>query len=383
MNSPAATRRAATGGPSEANRQAIHAWYLGFIRRVLTDSGLAPLRPLFAADAVTLNDFNALCRHQVKIMDLVARSQNAALVAGIVAAMDAYSREEWGAALPEDADPDGTARAAVDLARDGFVRLSPVDDGIVAALRSYFERQDVFDDNRLVPCAMGETGDWYRAHFPTTTVVASPGLVELANDPRLLILAARHLGAVPTILGYAAWWSFAGRDRPFDEQYYHRDLADFRFCKLFLYLTDVDMDSGPHAFVPGTHDPVRMAALAASWQGGPQAFRDWFFRSLRKTDAETHAHLGIDPVLLDGPAGTLFLADTRGIHKGMVPRTRNRLVCQVVYGVSANMQRPRDVTHPFPARVGTGPAVTAPAAATMPPLAFVNRFYLAPAEATP
>src|SRR5690606_8153413 len=69
-----------------------------------------------------------------------------------------------------------------------------------------------------------------------------------------------------------------------------------------------------------------------------KSFDDWFFMTLRKSDDDTKRYLGGEPNLLTGPAGTCFLADTSGIHKGLLPRARDRLVCQVVYGVSPSMQ---------------------------------------------
>ena len=133
-----------------------------------------------------------------------------------------------------------------------------------------------------------------------------------------------------------------------------------------MYLTDVDEDSGPHTFFPRTHDPLHVAALRDRWPGGRREFHVWFFHQLRKTDNETRARLEGSPTLLTGPAGTRLMVNTRGIHKGLAPVARDRLVCQVVYGISPFMQPPRRQVALFPATLGTGlssPPVAAPAGA--------------------
>ena len=36
-------------------------------------------------------------------------------------------------------------------------------------------------------------------------------------------------------------------------QKFHRDYESFNFIKLFVYLTDVDKDFGPHQYIIGSH----------------------------------------------------------------------------------------------------------------------------------
>ena len=92
----------------------------------------------------------------------------------------------------------------------------------------------------------------------------------------------------------------------------------------------MDADSGPHAFIAGTHDPNHVGRLRDSWPEGADAFNQWYFLTLRKTDEDTRRYLGADPVYFTGPAGSRFIANTRGIHKGLLPRKRDRLICQVL-----------------------------------------------------
>jgi len=95
-------------------------------------------------------------------------------------------------------------------------------------------------------------------------VEALAGVFEVDSDAgaegvRMDIVAvAHHLGVLPTVLGFTAWWSFAGQDEPQEAQFFHFDLDDYRICKSFLYLTDVDEMTHTFSVIPGsaqTADP--------------------------------------------------------------------------------------------------------------------------------
>jgi hypothetical protein len=142
-------------------------------------------------------------------------------------------------------------------------------------------------------------------------VLACPHVLELANRPALLRLAARYLGCAPTLSALRLRWSFPGRWAGTGLQAFHRDLDDWRFVKLFVYLTDVDAGSGPYVQVAGTH-LTRGSLRARSW-----------------SDAEVERAHGAGRVAsFLGAAGAGLAADSYGLHKGAVPRDRPRLQLQ-------------------------------------------------------
>jgi len=152
-------------------------------------------------------------------------------------------------------------------------------------------------------------------------------VARLAEDPVLLEIAARYVGAKPKLVGVNLWWSYpeeanaAARD--FAAQKFHFDLDDFRFIKFFFYLTDVDAASGPHVAVRGTHRHKRRAS-----------FRE-HFAVRRYSDEEILAAYGADSVVtITGPAGTGFAEDTMCIHKGLPPASRPRLALQIQYALN-------------------------------------------------
>ena len=152
--------------------------------------------------------------------------------------------------------------------------------------------------------------------------LALPGVQRIVADRSLLEVARRYLEAEPIQDLVAMWWSVATEetaDTSAAAQRFHFDLDRLRFLKVFVYLTDVDVDTGPHVYVPGSHRPNEVPASLRA--------------DRRFDDREVEALLG-SPVSIHGERGTVFLADTRGLHKGRPVRSGHRLVLQTEYATS-------------------------------------------------
>jgi hypothetical protein len=137
--------------------------------------------------------------------------------------------------------------------------------------------------------------------------------MDLANHPDVLRLAGDYLGYTPTITLMGLRWSFPCGDTDADVQHYHRD-SEPGSIKLMVYLTDVDAGNGPHSYVPGTHldrMPLRLR---------------------RYSDREVAAEHG-DGVTITGAAGTSFVIDSKGIHKGTPPARADRLLLVIQYSL--------------------------------------------------
>ena len=158
--------------------------------------------------------------------------------------------------------------------------------------------------------------DVRRTSYPLDVVLAAPHIVGMMNRKDVLDVAGRYLDCRPTISGIGLHWSLPSKTGESAVQVFHRDPDDWRFLKLFVYLTNVDEDAGPHEYVRGSH--VHSGRV----------------RSSRYEDEEVLSRYGqtsLERVL--GPAGTAFIADTWGIHKGRAARTRPRLNFQVTYSI--------------------------------------------------
>lgn len=149
-----------------------------------------------------------------------------------------------------------------------------------------------------------------------------PAIQRLVDDPLLAEIARSYVGPRAKYLSTHMWWSYANdvsdADRNSYAQQYHFDLDDYRFMKFFFYLSDVDLDSGPHTYMRGTHIAKKMKDL---------------FPLRRFTDQEVHDQWGQHrEVKVTGAAGSGFIVDTFGLHKGTPPRTRDRLVVELEWG---------------------------------------------------
>ena len=83
-----------------------------------------------------------------------------------------------------------------------------------------------------------------------------------------------------------------------------------------LYLTDVDENTGPHSYIRGSHQGYRGAA---------------FTRDGRFSDEEVAAAYPKEELRICGPTGTVFIADTKGLHKGNPLIEGERLMFQIQF----------------------------------------------------
>jgi Phytanoyl-CoA dioxygenase (PhyH) len=163
------------------------------------------------------------------------------------------------------------------------------------------------------------------AHFSVIDVVNTPHVLKIANNPEVLNIVGNYFGCKPTISYMAAWWSLPCNDGAQHAENFHRDYDDLKFAKLFLYLTDVDEDCGPHVFVKGSHNS------------------DKLIKRKRYEDKEVLENFPdkSDHLRLIGKAGTAFVETTFGLHRGVPPTKKPRLLLQVLYSLKPNIGGPK------------------------------------------
>jgi len=141
------------------------------------------------------------------------------------------------------------------------------------------------------------------------------------NDPALLAIASRYLGGPPVHQGTRLRWSYGVELSELEKYKYsrmfHYDLDDYKAIKFFFYLTDVDMNTGPHVCVRGSHKTKR--------------FSHRVLRG-RCSDEAVSTYYGTDKVaVICGPAGTGFAEDTFCMHKGLATIQEDRLILILEY----------------------------------------------------
>jgi hypothetical protein len=188
----------------------------------------------------------------------------------------------------------------------------------LADIRAYLDDKLVAPQGRSLPTfpAQQPPPGMRMAEYSLADTLACPHLLALANSAPLVRMAAHYIGCKPTISAIGLRWSYPQTGNGRGLQGFHRDCDDWRFVKVFVYLTDVDVAAGPHMYVSGSHQEHCSMRL--------QAYSD-------DEIAGRYGAARVSSVI--GPAGTGFAVDTRGIHKGMVPTGKPRLLLQVQYSL--------------------------------------------------
>jgi hypothetical protein len=225
---------------------------------------------------------------------------------------------------------DDQSRIAGQIRRDGFfvfegVLPSEVCDTIERFAKSTpaileghsrdVQARQIFDAGR--PLAK-------KYYFAKEQIAANPGMEQLMGDPAFLAVAERYLDSLPMLSDVTLWWSAVHEGvKDYDAgQRYHFDFdTPPRWLMIFVYLTDVGPDNGPHMYIRGSH----AAGLPAA---GPLRARGYE----RIPDEEVLAAFGRDKVVeLQGKRGTVLAVDTLGFHKGKPLQAGHRLMGQLIY----------------------------------------------------
>jgi hypothetical protein len=163
-----------------------------------------------------------------------------------------------------------------------------------------------------------------------------PAIERIARDPAIVAVARDYLRAEPVLLETRMYWTLPFPDehgRVFhtaDGGMFHYDVADVKSMTVFLYLTDVDADSGPHVVIKGTQ----------ARRTPHQILR----RMLDDTTA--HQQYGGRIVTILGPRGTGWFEDITTYHK-QAHGTKVRLLLSMTYSLQ---RRSRPARRDRPAR---------------------------------
>lgn len=191
-----------------------------------------------------------------------------------------------------------------------------------AEIEAYFADKDVIDHYRpghqtFKPHGPERHPACHVAYHRDEDVIAAPYLLALANDPAIVGAMHHYFGCRPTISFLAAWWSYPTEVGPQQAENFHRDVDDWNFIKLFVYLTDVGAESGPHVYIRGSAGAPKLNEIK------------------RFTDDEVVAAFGEEAVtVITGEAGSAFLENTFGLHKGLKVERGKRLIFQAIYSLN-------------------------------------------------
>jgi hypothetical protein len=275
------------------------------------------------------------------------------------------SGERLGEMLGSRSGPIPSLRKHVEeVEREGFASIGPVlSPAQVSEIRAFFQGTPCYNAHTRafcdgVPRRIGEGAERFQfGSYSTEDALRAPHLLELAVHPEIVGAATRYLGCAPTLYSIHCWWSFPTEGELQGPVDFHRDIDDFRSLVLFVYLTDIDADTGPTTFIRQTHRADSVARLLA--ERGPalgdaarglepdDLFPPRARHGYRKRELYEQLFSGlIEPVY--GPAGSGFLADPFSIHRGGPTNRVPRLVAWIRFGLYRNRACLVEGTRPVP-----------------------------------
>ena len=151
---------------------------------------------------------------------------------------------------------------------------------------------------------------------PRSMLLQNPYVQSLLCDPYLLTIATGYLDVFPVVTKPEMWWDTGSvppglRPRPF-----HVDSGCLRWLKVGVNLTETTLETPHFVYVKGSHSPNK--------QIRPLTRR--LASRMNLSDKEV-SEVCSDRILhLTAPAGSITLADTRGIHKGELSQRGHRLI---------------------------------------------------------
>ena len=182
----------------------------------------------------------------------------------------------------------------------------------------YFHNQKFFSDkDPNTKYNLDDKANLKVGYFSIEDTLNCPHILEIANDENIINILTSYFQC-PFKLDYInSWWSFKNPGSINEKtQYFHRDLDNFNFIKMFLYLTDVDINKGAHQYVVGSHNKTYNLKISRSIIDK----KDLNFDNLEVFD-------------FVGESGSALLADTFGLHRGATPINGDRLMIVFSYSV--------------------------------------------------
>ncbi len=148
-------------------------------------------------------------------------------------------------------------------------------------------------------------------------------------DTRLLDIANTYLGMWTKLEYVDVWYTPpAGEDERRSSQRWHRDFNDRHLLKAFLYLVDVDEQTGPFEYVPRSAPGGELDKL-------------WPWRPLGENyppEDELADRIDGRAVTFTAPKGTLIFCNTSGFHRGGFASGKPRALATFTWDSPASLK---------------------------------------------
>jgi hypothetical protein len=153
--------------------------------------------------------------------------------------------------------------------------------------------------------------------------------LRLGTNPRLLDVANTYLGLWSKLEYVDLWYTPpAGKDERRSSQRWHRDFNDRHLLKAFIYLVDVDEQTGPLEYVPRTAPGGELESL-------------WPWRPLGENyppQDEFEQQIEGRAVTFTAPKATIIFCNTCGFHRGGFATGKPRALATFTWDSPASLK---------------------------------------------
>ena len=151
-----------------------------------------------------------------------------------------------------------------------------------------------------------------------------PEVQDIVTDQKILNIAQNYLGSAPILDIISVAFSFPNHKNDSNAaQMWHIDLDRPKWIKFFLFLSDCESDNGPHKFIKSTHlsEKLPKEILTKGYKRIDDSIIQKYFN-----DKEIKNFIG--------PAGTILIEDSVGLHRGSQVKNGRRVMMQVQFSSS-------------------------------------------------
>ncbi len=166
------------------------------------------------------------------------------------------------------------------------------------------------------------------------SVDLSSPFFQIALHPTILGVANEYLGMFSKFV-----FSSLNIANPVEEgeetkgsQRWHRDPSsgDMRICKMFIYLNDVDEDTGPFQYVKGVHRSGPLSRL----------FPSYAYDGYYPPEGAVERVVPRENIFsATGKAGSVIFCDTTGLHRGGYSKKKLRIMSTFLYVTPGSVQK--------------------------------------------
>jgi hypothetical protein len=161
----------------------------------------------------------------------------------------------------------------------------------------------------------------------------------LAISPEILDIANSYLGMRSTLHHFMVRETVLSDTPPEGTQLWHRAPQERSSCRVYLYLSDVDENSGPLMYIPHSRPGERFGRIF------PQGVPSGSYVPLEGVAAVVPEK---EVRTVTGPAGTLIFCDAAGLHRGGYATRRPRTMATFGYGAPTFRE---NIHYSFPKRL--------------------------------